>query len=215
MQCAAPAWLASGTKIGPCTPRWRTGLLCPSRQCGQFASQSLACIRLLQNRAKLTPFVIDAPSFAGRKGIRVIRPKPQSIDILIFSVCLRGGPGVAIRSSCYRQKSILATRAKFYRQHRIHLDEAGNHWIGVVTAGTLVADDGERLSAVFSSSMRRTEPRSTLSHAAIPTTSMGCGKQSKSTLIGRSAAHENRQFASLGLHPRVNSGGIVARMVRL
>ena len=41
------------------------------------------------------------------------------------------------------KKGILATRAKFYRQHRIHLDEAGNHWIGVVTAGTLVADDGE------------------------------------------------------------------------
>ena len=41
------------------------------------------------------------------------------------------------------KKSILATRAKFYRQHRIHLDEAGNHGIGVVTAGTLVADDGE------------------------------------------------------------------------
>ena len=38
---------------------------------------------------------------------------------------------------------ILATRAKFYRQHRIHLDEAGKHGIAVLTAGTLVADDGE------------------------------------------------------------------------
>jgi uncharacterized protein len=38
---------------------------------------------------------------------------------------------------------ILVTRAKFYRQHRIHLDEAGKHGIAVLTAGTLVADDGE------------------------------------------------------------------------
>ena len=41
------------------------------------------------------------------------------------------------------KQGILATRAKFYRQHRIHLDEAGNHGIDVITAGTLVADDGE------------------------------------------------------------------------
>ncbi len=37
----------------------------------------------------------------------------------------------------------LATRAKHYRAHRIHLDEAGHHGIGVMTAGTLVAGDGE------------------------------------------------------------------------
>jgi len=110
---------------------------------GRFASQSLACIRLLQNRAKLTPFVIDAPSFAGQKGIRVIRPKPQSIDILIFSVCLRGGPGVAIRSSCYRQKrrsrhtrQILSPAPNPFGRGRQLRDR-------VVTAGTLVADDGE------------------------------------------------------------------------
>jgi uncharacterized protein YciI len=38
---------------------------------------------------------------------------------------------------------ILPTRAKFYRAHRVHLDEAGRHHVDVVTAGTLVADDGE------------------------------------------------------------------------
>jgi len=38
---------------------------------------------------------------------------------------------------------ILPTRAKFYRAHRIHLDEAVKHDVDVVTAGTLVADDGE------------------------------------------------------------------------
>jgi uncharacterized protein YciI len=37
----------------------------------------------------------------------------------------------------------IATRAKFYRAHRIHLDEAERYNVDVVTAGTLVADDGE------------------------------------------------------------------------
>jgi uncharacterized protein len=41
------------------------------------------------------------------------------------------------------KRDILPTRAKFYRAHRIHLDEADNHDVDVVTAGTLVADDGE------------------------------------------------------------------------
>jgi uncharacterized protein len=143
MQCAAPAWLASGTKMGHARLGGVPACFAHHANAGRFASQSLACIRLLQNRAKLTPFVIDAPSFTGRKGIRVIRPKPQSIDILIFSVCLRGGPALQFVVHAIDKKGILATRAKFYRQHRIHLDEAGNHGIGVVTAGTLVADDGE------------------------------------------------------------------------
>jgi uncharacterized protein YciI len=37
----------------------------------------------------------------------------------------------------------LATRAKHYRTHRIHLDDAGRHGVAVMTAGTLVATDGE------------------------------------------------------------------------
>jgi uncharacterized protein YciI len=41
------------------------------------------------------------------------------------------------------KKGILPTRAKFYRDHRIHLDRAEAHGVDVVTAGTLVADDGE------------------------------------------------------------------------
>ncbi len=41
------------------------------------------------------------------------------------------------------KKDILPTRAKFYRAHRIHLDQAEDHDVGVMTAGTLVADDGE------------------------------------------------------------------------
>ena len=41
------------------------------------------------------------------------------------------------------KKDILPTRAKHYREHRIHLDRAEDHDVNVVTAGTLVADDGE------------------------------------------------------------------------
>ena len=41
------------------------------------------------------------------------------------------------------RRDALATRAKHYRAHRIHLDEAGRHGIAVMTAGTLVAGDGE------------------------------------------------------------------------
>ena len=41
------------------------------------------------------------------------------------------------------RKDGMATRAKFYRAHRIHLDQAEDHRVNVVTAGTLVADDGE------------------------------------------------------------------------
>jgi uncharacterized protein len=41
------------------------------------------------------------------------------------------------------KKDILPVRAKHYRDHRIHLDKAGDYAVDVVTAGTLVADDGE------------------------------------------------------------------------
>jgi uncharacterized protein len=37
----------------------------------------------------------------------------------------------------------LATRAKHYRAHRIHLDQAATYGVSVTTAGTLVAPDGE------------------------------------------------------------------------
>jgi uncharacterized protein len=41
------------------------------------------------------------------------------------------------------RENILPTRAKHYREHRVHLDRAEEHNVDVVTAGTLVADDGE------------------------------------------------------------------------
>ena len=34
-------------------------------------------------------------------------------------------------------------RAKFYRAHRSHLDQAEQYDVDVVTAGTLIGDDGE------------------------------------------------------------------------
>jgi uncharacterized protein len=41
------------------------------------------------------------------------------------------------------RKDGMPTRAKFYRAHRIHLDQAQDYDVDVVTAGTLLADDGE------------------------------------------------------------------------
>ena len=41
------------------------------------------------------------------------------------------------------RKDALPVRAKHYRDHRIHLDPAGDQGIHVMTAGTLVAPDGE------------------------------------------------------------------------
>jgi uncharacterized protein YciI len=41
------------------------------------------------------------------------------------------------------KKDILPTRAKHYRAHCIHLDQAEEHAVDVVTADILVADDGE------------------------------------------------------------------------
>ena len=41
------------------------------------------------------------------------------------------------------KKGEMQTRAKHYRAHRIHLDNAEDYDVEVHTAGTLVADDGE------------------------------------------------------------------------
>jgi uncharacterized protein YciI len=41
------------------------------------------------------------------------------------------------------KKDMLPVRAKHYRDHRIHLDRSEAYSVDVVTAGTLVADDGE------------------------------------------------------------------------
>jgi uncharacterized protein len=41
------------------------------------------------------------------------------------------------------KKDILATRAKHYRAHDIHLDQAEGHAVDVMTADTLLGDDGK------------------------------------------------------------------------
>ncbi len=41
------------------------------------------------------------------------------------------------------KKGEMPTRAKHYRDHRIHLDRAEDYGVDVITAGTLLADDGE------------------------------------------------------------------------
>ena len=41
------------------------------------------------------------------------------------------------------KKDGMPSRAKHYRDHRIHLDKSGDHEVDVITAGTLIADDGE------------------------------------------------------------------------
>jgi uncharacterized protein YciI len=41
------------------------------------------------------------------------------------------------------RKDVMPTRARHYRAHRLHLDAAEQHEVDVVTAGTLLADDGE------------------------------------------------------------------------
>ena len=41
------------------------------------------------------------------------------------------------------KKAMMPVRAKHYRDHRIHLDKSAAHGVNVVTAGTLLADDGE------------------------------------------------------------------------
>ena len=48
------------------------------------------------------------------------------------------------------KKGEMPTRAKHYRDHRIHLDHAEDYDVDVVTAGTLLADDGETPAAASS-----------------------------------------------------------------
>ena len=99
------------------------------------------------------------------------------------------------------KKDFLPTRAKHYRDHRIHLDKSGDHGVDVVTAGTLLADDGETPVGSIFVIDARTAPRSTLSPAATPITSTASGSASTFTATTRNAAPRSQagaaQFASL------------------
>ena len=41
------------------------------------------------------------------------------------------------------KKDIMPVRAKHFRDHRIHLNDSEKHGVSVVTAGTLIGEDGE------------------------------------------------------------------------
>lgn len=41
------------------------------------------------------------------------------------------------------KQNAITQRAKFFREHRIHLDQSATHGVSVLMAGPLVADDGE------------------------------------------------------------------------
>jgi uncharacterized protein YciI len=56
---------------------------------------------------------------------------------------MSGGKAVLFVIHALDSRHALSTRAKFYRAHRIHLDQAEQYDVDVVTAGTLVADDAE------------------------------------------------------------------------
>jgi uncharacterized protein YciI len=71
----------------------------------------------------------------------------------------------------------LNVRAKHYGAHRIHLDRTGDHGVMVITAGTLVAEDGETPVAARSFSKLRAAPQSRPSRAAIRSTSRACGRR--------------------------------------
>ena len=81
-----------------------------------------------------------------------------------------------LRHPCDRQEDALSTRAKHYRAHRAHLDEAGRQGVTVLMAGPLVADDGE--SPVGSLFVIEAKDRAAveLSPAAIPIRSTACGR---------------------------------------
>ena len=80
------------------------------------------------------------------------------------------------------RKDALPMRAKHYRDHRIHLDRAGDHGVSVMTAGTLVAEDGETpVGSLFILEAAARDP-STRSPQATRTRSTACGRRWTSPL---------------------------------
>src|SRR3977135_392800 len=70
-------------------------------------------------------------------------PPPGQARGRAFSGSCSRRPAMLFVRQATDKRDILTTRAKFYRAHRVHLDEAATYDVDVVTAGTLVADDGE------------------------------------------------------------------------
>jgi uncharacterized protein len=106
---------------------------------------------------------------------------------------------------------MLPTRAKFYRAHRVHLDDAVNYDVDVVTAGTLVADDGETpVGSIFVIDAKDRAAVDAFTRTD-PYCVTACGIRYKSTVITRSAARRSpvagRGDRELGrrLHGKVKS----------
>ena len=74
----------------------------------------------LGSRTPVLPVLLDV-------GEADLHPRLRTLQYLDFS----------------KRGDALPTRARHYRAHRQHLDAAGDYDVDVVTAGTLVADDGE------------------------------------------------------------------------
>jgi uncharacterized protein len=81
------------------------------------------------------------------------------------------------------RKDALPVRAKHYRDHRIHLDRAGDHGVSVMTAGTLVAEDGA--TPVGSLFILEAAARDAVD-AFTRTRSTACGRPSTCTTTTRS-----------------------------
>jgi uncharacterized protein YciI len=93
------------------------------------------------------------------------------------------------------KRDILPTRAKFYRAHRIHLDESAKHHVDVLTAGTLVADDGETPCGSIFVIDAKDRAAVAPSPAAIRITSTVSGARCRSTATTRSAARRSSRGA--------------------
>ena len=87
------------------------------------------------------------------------------------------------------KKDILPTRAKLLSRTASISTKAAKHDVDVVTAGTLVADDGETpVGSIFVIDAKDRAAVGRASSAAIRTTSIACGRRCKSTATTRSAA---------------------------
>ena len=99
----------------------------------------------------------------------------------------------------------ISTRAKFYRAHRIHLDQAERYNVDVVTAGTLVADDGETpVGSIFVIDAKDRNAVDTFARSD-PTSRTPFGRPCKSTPITRSAAPRSSRTAAESELPAASS----------
>src|SRR5436309_1226532 len=66
-----------------------------------------------------------------------------SVGSPTFGACASPRPGASTITEAIDKPGIIETRARHWRAHRIHLDESGKYGVQIVSAGPLVAEDGE------------------------------------------------------------------------